>query len=96
MAEMTRVTTVTDDRDMKEYQRGDIGQPLKAINDDRWLLCCPLCGTISTLHSAMIVKHEDGTVSTTPPLLYCHGRYAFRQYRIEHNRVFMPEERKRT
>lgn len=83
---ITRVTVVPDSRDIKDYRQGDIGQPLKLV-DDRWILCCPMCGTMTTaLHNALVTLHEDNTVSTVSPL-HCHGRHAFRQYKIEHNRV---------
>lgn len=84
---ITHVTVVGDDRAIKDYQRGDIGQPLLAIDDDRWILCYPMCGNMTTaLHNEMVTLHEDNTVSTVSPL-HCHGRHAFRQYKIEHNRV---------
>lgn len=87
MAEIAHITLVPDDRDVKDYQQGDIGQPLKIANDDRWILCCPMCGKMTTAyHAEMITKHEDGTVSTKQPL-HCHGRNAFRRFRIEHNEV---------
>jgi len=91
MDEIKHVTIVTDDRDVKDYRRGDIGQPLLAVSDDRWMIACPMCGTMTTLQSGDVVKHADGTVSTTSPLLYCHGRDALRRYRIEHNRVWWAE-----
>lgn len=84
--DITEITVVPDSKDLKEYQRGDIGQPLKSVDNSQWLLCCPGCGMISSPLSDKIIANEDGTVSTREPL-HCHGRKALQRYSIECNQV---------
>jgi hypothetical protein len=83
--EITHVTVVSATKGIFDYQRGDIGYPLK-IRDDQWILCCPGCGNLSYLPSKKITQNEDGTVSSTQPL-HCHGAKMRQRFSIDHNEV---------
>lgn len=84
--DITQLTMVPDSKDLKDYQRGDIGQPLSPIGDSRWILCCPGCGNTTVSLRDRIIENDDGTVSSTQPL-HCHGRNARQRYSIDHNKV---------
>lgn len=81
MESITKVTIVPDGKPIKDYQRGDIN-PM----DNHWFLCCPECGTLSTINFDMITKHEDNTVSSRQPL-HCHGARSKQRFVIEKNAV---------
>jgi hypothetical protein len=81
--EPTQFTVVSDHKALRDYQRGNIGQP--EGKDQWWLLYCLSCGP-SSLDLDMIVKHDDGTVSSTKPL-YCHRNNSIQQYMIVKNKV---------
>jgi hypothetical protein len=86
--DITEITVVPEDKDpLKDYQWGDIGQPLNEVGDSRWMLCCPGCGAMTVIMPKdRVIKHDDGTVSSTQPL-HCHGSKAMRRFVIEHNKV---------
>jgi hypothetical protein len=83
--DITHITIVSDRKAIKDYQRGDMGQPTLAL-DSAWYLCCPWCGNTIYVHAKKIEKHEDGTVSSKVPL-HCHGSNMTEQYSIEHNEI---------
>lgn len=83
--DITKVNVVPDEKSFQDYQRGDIGQPLKP-NSDQWMICCPGCGVLGAVLPDNIISCEDGTVSTKNPLR-CHGRRANREYSIGRNEV---------
>lgn len=82
--EITHITVVPDSKSVFDYQRGDIGQPLKPGENRWWFLCCPGCGQRSSVDK--IVENEDGTVSSAQPL-HCHGSRMRQRYSIDHNEV---------
>lgn len=82
---MDKITILSDEKSIFDYQRGELGEV--STNVDQWILCCPLCKHMSIIYPKnKIIKHEDGTVSTTQPL-HCHGARSRQQYAIEHNMV---------
>jgi hypothetical protein len=82
--EITHITVVPETKAPKDYQHGDLGQPCKSAVTWLWLLCCPGCGSRSTVQG--ILQHDDGTVSTVHPL-HCHGSRMRQRYSIERNEV---------
>jgi hypothetical protein len=83
--EITHVTVVPDSKGIFDYQRGDIGQPLRPGENQCWFLCCPGCGNKVSVDK-ITQNDEDGAVSSKEPL-HCHGAKARQRYSIDHNEV---------
>lgn len=84
--DIIHITVVPDSKAIFDYQRGDIGQPLKSQGHQGWMLRCPGCDNLRPVDADKITLHDDGTVSSTSPL-HCHGTKARQRYTIEHNEV---------
>lgn len=82
--EITHIAVVSDSKDIFDYEQGEIGQASGYADQNSWWLRCP-CGSLNIL-TGKIIKHEDGTVSTTRPL-HCHGSRMRQRYSIERNEV---------
>lgn len=83
--EITHITVVPDSKDVFDYVCGEIGQSQGYTDQNSWWLRCPGCNSLNIL-TGKIIRHEDGTVSSTSPL-HCHGSRMRQRYSIERNEV---------